>query len=50
MMELPLKDKVARMKATSVLDTIAVDMTIISADQRKLVPIGVARVVFTAAG
>ncbi len=33
-------DKVARMKATSVIDTIAVDMTIISADQRKLVPIG----------
>ena len=33
-------DKVAQMKATSVIDTIAVDMTIISADQRKLVPIG----------
>jgi DMSO/TMAO reductase YedYZ molybdopterin-dependent catalytic subunit len=33
-------DKVARMKATSVIDSIAVDMTIISADQRKLVPIG----------
>jgi DMSO/TMAO reductase YedYZ molybdopterin-dependent catalytic subunit len=33
-------DKVARMKATSVIDTIAVDMTIISADRRKLVPIG----------
>jgi DMSO/TMAO reductase YedYZ molybdopterin-dependent catalytic subunit len=33
-------DKVARMKATSVIDTIAVDMTIISADKRKLVPIG----------
>jgi hypothetical protein len=33
-------DKVARMKATSVIDTIAVDMTIISADQRTLVPIG----------
>jgi len=33
-------DKVAKMKATSVIDTIAVDMTIISADQRKLVPIG----------
>jgi DMSO/TMAO reductase YedYZ molybdopterin-dependent catalytic subunit len=33
-------DKVARMKATSVIDTIAVDMTIIGADQRKLVPIG----------
>ena len=33
-------DKVARMKATSVIDTIAVDMTIISADQQTLVPIG----------
>jgi DMSO/TMAO reductase YedYZ molybdopterin-dependent catalytic subunit len=33
-------DKVAKMKATSVIDTIAMDMTIISADQRKLVPIG----------
>ncbi len=33
-------DKVARMKATSVIDTIAVDMTIIGADQRMLVPIG----------
>jgi DMSO/TMAO reductase YedYZ molybdopterin-dependent catalytic subunit len=33
-------DRVARMKATSVIDTIAVDMTIIGADQRKLVPIG----------
>jgi DMSO/TMAO reductase YedYZ molybdopterin-dependent catalytic subunit len=33
-------DNVAKMKATSVIDTIAVDMTIISADQRKLVPIG----------
>ena len=33
-------DKVARMKATSVIDTIAMDMTIISADQQKLVPIG----------
>lgn len=33
-------DKVARMKATSVIDTIAVDMTIISADRRKLVSIG----------
>jgi DMSO/TMAO reductase YedYZ molybdopterin-dependent catalytic subunit len=33
-------DKVARMKATSVIDTIDVDMTIISADQLKLVPIG----------
>ena len=33
-------DKVAKMKATSVIDTIAVDMTIISADKQKLVPIG----------
>ncbi len=33
-------DKVARMKATSVIDTIAVDMTIIGADMQKLVPIG----------
>jgi DMSO/TMAO reductase YedYZ molybdopterin-dependent catalytic subunit len=33
-------DKVARMKATSVIDTIAVDMSIITADQKKLVPIG----------
>ncbi len=33
-------DKVAKMKATSVIDTIAVDMTIIGADKRKLVPIG----------
>jgi hypothetical protein len=33
-------DKVAKMKATSVIDTIAVDMTIINADQRKLVSIG----------
>ncbi len=33
-------DKVAQMKTTSVIDTIAVDMTIITADQRKLVPIG----------
>jgi DMSO/TMAO reductase YedYZ molybdopterin-dependent catalytic subunit len=33
-------DKVAKMKATSVIDAIAVDMTIIGADQRKLVPIG----------
>jgi hypothetical protein len=30
----------AQMHATSVIDTIAVDMTIIGADQRKLVPIG----------
>ncbi len=33
-------DKVARMKATSVIDTIAVDMAIIGADHKKLVPIG----------
>jgi DMSO/TMAO reductase YedYZ molybdopterin-dependent catalytic subunit len=33
-------DKVARMKTTSVIDTIAVDMTIIDADQKKRVPIG----------
>jgi DMSO/TMAO reductase YedYZ molybdopterin-dependent catalytic subunit len=33
-------DKVARMKATSVIDTIAVDMTIIRADNQKLGPIG----------
>jgi DMSO/TMAO reductase YedYZ molybdopterin-dependent catalytic subunit len=33
-------DKVARMKATSVIDTVAVDMTIINADHRRLVPIG----------
>ncbi len=33
-------DKVARMKSTSVIDTIAVDMTIIGADKQKLVPIG----------
>jgi DMSO/TMAO reductase YedYZ molybdopterin-dependent catalytic subunit len=33
-------DKVAKMKATSVIDTVAVDMTIIGADHRKLVPIG----------
>jgi DMSO/TMAO reductase YedYZ molybdopterin-dependent catalytic subunit len=33
-------DRIARMKATSVIDTIAVDMTIIGADHRKLVPIG----------
>ncbi len=33
-------DKVAKMKATSVIDTIAFDMSIIGADQRKLVPIG----------
>ena len=33
-------DKDARMKATSVIDTIAVDMTIINADHSRLVPIG----------
>ena len=33
-------DRVARMKATSVIDTVAVDMTIINADHRRLVPIG----------
>jgi DMSO/TMAO reductase YedYZ molybdopterin-dependent catalytic subunit len=33
-------NKVAQMHATSVIDTVAVDMTIIGADQRKLVPIG----------
>jgi DMSO/TMAO reductase YedYZ molybdopterin-dependent catalytic subunit len=31
---------VAQMRATSVIDTVAVDMTMISADHRKLVPIG----------
>jgi len=33
-------DKVAQIHATSVIDTVAVDMTIIDADRRKLVPIG----------
>jgi hypothetical protein len=33
-------NKVAQMHATSVIDTVAVDMNIIGADQRKLVPIG----------
>jgi DMSO/TMAO reductase YedYZ molybdopterin-dependent catalytic subunit len=33
-------NKVAQMHATSVIDTVAVDMTIIDADNRKLVPIG----------
>jgi DMSO/TMAO reductase YedYZ molybdopterin-dependent catalytic subunit len=33
-------NKVARVHATSVIDTVAVDMTIIGADHRKLVPIG----------
>jgi DMSO/TMAO reductase YedYZ molybdopterin-dependent catalytic subunit len=33
-------NKVAQMHATSVIDTVAVDMTIIGADSRKLVPIG----------
>ncbi|HYT22986.1 MAG TPA: molybdopterin-dependent oxidoreductase [Candidatus Polarisedimenticolia bacterium] len=33
-------NKVAQMHATSVIDTVAVDMTIIGTDKRKLVPIG----------
>ena len=33
-------NKLAQMHATSVIDTVAVDMTIIGADKRKLVPIG----------
>jgi DMSO/TMAO reductase YedYZ molybdopterin-dependent catalytic subunit len=33
-------NKVAQMHATSVIDTVALDMTIIGADNRKLVPIG----------
>jgi DMSO/TMAO reductase YedYZ molybdopterin-dependent catalytic subunit len=33
-------NKVAQMHATSVIDTVAVDMTILGADRRKLVPIG----------
>ena len=33
-------NKVAQMHATSVIDTVAVDMTIIAGDNRKLVPIG----------
>jgi DMSO/TMAO reductase YedYZ molybdopterin-dependent catalytic subunit len=33
-------NRVAQMHATSVIDTVAVDMNIIGADQRKLVPIG----------
>ena len=33
-------DKEARMKSTSVIDTIGVDMTIVHADQKRLVPIG----------
>jgi DMSO/TMAO reductase YedYZ molybdopterin-dependent catalytic subunit len=33
-------NKVAQMHATSVIDTVAVDITIIGADHRKLVPIG----------
>jgi DMSO/TMAO reductase YedYZ molybdopterin-dependent catalytic subunit len=33
-------DKVAQMKATSVIDAVAMDMTIIRADQAKLIPIG----------
>ena len=33
-------DKLAQMHSTSVIDTVAVDMTIIGPDRRKLVPIG----------
>jgi DMSO/TMAO reductase YedYZ molybdopterin-dependent catalytic subunit len=33
-------NEVAQMHATSVIDTVAVDMTIIDADRRKLVPVG----------
>ena len=33
-------NEVAQMHATSIIDTVAVDMTIIGADNRKLVPIG----------
>ena len=33
-------NKVAQMHATSVIDTVAVDMTIVGADQRKMIPIG----------
>jgi hypothetical protein len=33
-------DKVARMKSTSVIDVVAMDMTIISGDQEKLIPVG----------
>jgi DMSO/TMAO reductase YedYZ molybdopterin-dependent catalytic subunit len=33
-------DKVAQMKATSVIDVVAMDMTIIGGDQGKLIPIG----------
>ncbi len=33
-------DRVAQMKATSVIDTVAVDMSIIGGDHRKLIPIG----------
>jgi DMSO/TMAO reductase YedYZ molybdopterin-dependent catalytic subunit len=33
-------NKVAQMHATSVIDTVAVDMTIVGADRNKLVPIG----------
>jgi DMSO/TMAO reductase YedYZ molybdopterin-dependent catalytic subunit len=33
-------NEVAQMHATSVIDTVAIDMTIIGADRRKLVPIG----------
>ena len=33
-------DKVAQMKSTSVIDVVAMDMTIISGDQGKLIPVG----------
>jgi hypothetical protein len=33
-------DKVARIKATLVIDTVAIDMTTVSPDHRQLVPIG----------
>lgn len=33
-------DKTARMKATAVIDTVSINMTIIDADQRTLIPIG----------
>jgi DMSO/TMAO reductase YedYZ molybdopterin-dependent catalytic subunit len=33
-------NKVAQMHATSVIDTVAIDMTIIGADRRRLVPVG----------
>ena len=34
-------DKDARVKATSVIDTVAVDMTILNADHRRLAPVRV---------